>query len=181
MFDESNFWNVRDDLKGRSLDQIKNVQKELSLPYAVAVINLNGDLNAGIIIRTAALFGAEQVLVFGRRKIDRRSAVGAHNYITVHRFETLDENGEPDYPRILKIISDGGFTPVLVEQGGRAVRDFVWPSRPCIVLGNESVGLPADLVAKYDTVSIPQRGVLRSLNVSTAAGIIMEHLSYSLS
>lgn len=181
MFDESNFWNIHDDLKGRSLSDIRDCQVENTLPYAVAVINLNGDLNSGIIIRTAVIMGATEVFVFGRRKYDKRSTVGGHNYIPVNRLEALDRNGNPDYPMIIANIQLAGYTPVCVEQGGRDVRDFVWPEKPCVIFGNESVGIPRYITDSFDTVSIKQRGVLRSLNVSTAAGIIMDHLSYELS
>ncbi len=181
MFNESEFWNINDIFKGGSLEDIKEIQRELSLPYAVAVLNLNGDLNTGIIIRTAVIMGAKEVFIFGKRKYDKRSTVGGHNYITINRIFALSENGDIDYNIVITELQRYGYTPVFVEQGGTNFRSFIWPENPCIIFGNESVGIPQELINKYDTVSINQRGVLRSLNVSTAAGIVMEHLSYSLS
>jgi tRNA G18 (ribose-2'-O)-methylase SpoU len=107
--------------------------------------------------------------------------VGAQNYIQVHKITALLDDETPDYSKIFEDIISHGYTPVLVEQGGTKIRDYIWPENPCIVLGNESTGFPVEIVSQWDTVTIPQRGVIRSLNVSTAAGIVMEHLSYSLS
>ena len=48
-------------------------------------------------------------------------------------------------------------------------------------MGNEGLGIPKDLIEKtrlFDplVVSIPQRGVIRSLNVSTAFAIVASHM-----
>jgi tRNA G18 (ribose-2'-O)-methylase SpoU len=43
-----------------------------------------------------------------------------------------------------------------------------------ICLGQEGNGIPAEILAKcHDLVEIPQVGSVRSLNVGTAAGIVM--------
>jgi len=180
MFDDSNFWNIQDDLKGRPLNELQDIQKARSLPYAVAAINVTGDLNMGIMMRTACIMGASDFFIFGRRKYDKRSAVGAQNYINLHRVAAVDDDGNVDYDVVLDTIKQN-WTPVFVEQGGRDVRDMAWPDKPCIIMGNEATGIPIEICSQYDMVSIRQRGIMRSLNVSTACGIICDHLSYELS
>jgi hypothetical protein len=69
--------------------------------------------------------------------------VGAQNYIQVHKITALLDDETPDYPKIFEDIISHGYTPVLVEQGGTKIRDYIWPENPCIVLGNESSGFPA--------------------------------------
>ena len=180
MFDDSNFWNIQDDLKGRPLNELQDIQKARSLPYAVAAINVTGDLNMGIMMRTACIMGASDFFIFGRRKYDKRSAVGAQNYINLHRVAAVDDDGNVDYDVVLDTIKQN-WTPVFVEQGGRDVRDMAWPDKPCIIMGNEATGIPIEICSQYDMVSIRQRGIMRSLNVSTACGIICDHLRYELS
>ena len=56
----------------------------------------------------------------------------------------------------------------------RAVQDFVFPPRTVLVLGREKEGIPADLLPLlHHTVEIPQRGVIRSLNVHVSGAIAM--------
>lgn len=49
---------------------------------------------------------------------------------------------------------------------------FVFPRRSILVLGQELTGIPAEIVSLCDyTVSIPQFGLVESLNVQTAGAI----------
>jgi tRNA G18 (ribose-2'-O)-methylase SpoU len=83
-----------------------------------------------------------------------------------------------------------GLIPIFVEQGGHALEDFSFkPFLPgripatgkiCFVVGSESFGLPKSLLKALPDapiVSISQYGVLRSLNVSIAASIVLYEFS----
>ena len=76
-----------------------------------------------------------------------------------------------------------GWTLVALEQTRESVPlpHFSWPRRGggvILLLGNEREGVPVDLLHLVDeAVEIPQRGVIRSLNVHVAAAIIMHHLA----
>lgn len=146
------------------------------LPFAVCIVNVTGDLNTGIIVRTASLMGAECVIVAGRRIYDKRSTVGAQNYIPVHRVDCLVDETTVDYDAVERTITQLGYTPVCVEHGGTLVRKFDFRSvdRPCLIFGNEGFGLPEEFTSRHRCVSIPQRGVLRSFNVSSAAAIVID-------
>jgi tRNA G18 (ribose-2'-O)-methylase SpoU len=51
---------------------------------------------------------------------------------------------------------------------------FAFPRRSIMLLGQELTGIPASLLAQCDrTVTIPQFGMVESLNVQTAAAIAM--------
>ncbi|MFV0421788.1 tRNA (cytidine(34)-2'-O)-methyltransferase [Oleidesulfovibrio sp.] len=59
-------------------------------------------------------------------------------------------------------------------RAGTAIQDFAFSSGDALVLGPESRGLPADMVAEHEhVVRIPIWGEVRSLNMSTAAGIVL--------
>lgn len=173
--------NVRNDLQHLSVSDIIAVQESVSLPYAVAVVNLNGDLNLGVIMRNAVLFAAERMFIFGKRRYDRRSTVGAQNYIQTHIIdcELIDHCISRDV--FHTTLNEYGYTPVFIEQGGTAITDFDFKSisKPCLVFGNEGYGLP-DSFMDGIRVSIAQRGVLRSLNVSSAAAIACYQCSNQL-
>lgn len=176
-------FNVSDIYQSLPLEDLKEIADERRLPYAVALANITGDLNTGIIIRTACVFGAHEVFMFGKRKYDRRSTVGAHHYIHIHHHESASEDTPFDWEVALQTIRVNGYTPVLIEQGGQPLSEFDprrVPGRPCLVFGSEESGIPPEICDLEYCYTIPQPGILRSLNVSTAAGIAMYHTMQEL-
>jgi len=176
-------FNVRTDLQHLSVDALRDIAKSKLLPYAVALANITGDLNTGVIIRTACVLGAERVFMFGKKKYDRRSTVGAHNYIEIAHFESSEELDPFNWTDVLQIIRVNGYTPVIIEQGGLPLFDFhpthsVTPV--CLVFGSEDTGIPDSICRNELCYTIPQPGIVRSLNVSTAAGIAMWHTMIGL-
>lgn len=132
------------------------------------------------------VFGGIDVWIVGRRKLDIRSAVGAHHYINLRRI--------PEIPHpVGAFFRREKLFPVLIEQGGTSLDEFdmrslireplpPYSERPCFVFGAENFGIPDEFIADCrkefgeDTmrlISIPQAGYLRSLNVSAAASIIL--------
>jgi Predicted rRNA methylase (SpoU class) len=60
------------------------------------------------------------------------------------------------------------------SRGGAAVHSFAFDPCDTLVLGPETRGLPEDLLAQcHACVRIPLWGQVRSLNLSTAAGILL--------
>lgn len=175
-------FNVADAFKHLSIDELKTVAESRRLPFAVALANISGDLNTGVIIRTACVLGAEKVFIFGRRKYDRRSTVGAHHYIDIQHHDCATADDAFDWDTALHTIRVNGYTPVLIEQQGQPLYtlnvSFYHPL--CLVLGAEDCGIPNEVCAKEAVYTIPQPGILRSLNVSTAAGIAMWHVMLGL-
>ena len=79
--------------------------------------------------------------------------------------------------------------PVFVEQGGDNVFEFDWEElwrtcvrfgmKPMLVLGTENSGIPQeilDLNILRSVVSIPQKGVIRSHNVSMAFATVTSQM-----
>jgi tRNA G18 (ribose-2'-O)-methylase SpoU len=87
--------------------------------------------------------------------------------------ETVDYNIEAFINRCR------GFNLIFLEQGGKEINRVAWRDmeNPLLVLGNESLGIPRDLIKKANQnvdsvfVSIPQCSVMRSMNVAMAASI----------
>lgn len=186
--------NVRDDLKNYSVPELKLHQALHSRPFEVAFLNVEGDLNVSVMIRSASLMGAARAHVIGRRKYDQRGTVGAQNYMPVSRVDALDESRTSfNIDRIFEFFQTNNLSPIFIEQGGEilgsdhtvekirhTVRNkMAYPfSTPVIVMGNEASGIPDQLltyckmrIATTLVLSIPQRGVIRSFNVSSAFSI----------
>ena len=54
-------YNVLDEYKNLSLEEIREIQSRSSLPFAICGFNIAGSLNIGMMIRTALLMGAETI------------------------------------------------------------------------------------------------------------------------
>ena len=172
-------YNVHTPFQGMSVEKIQRISQATALPVSLMLYNLHGDMNIGMSIRTAVILGCSNVYVVGRRKYDRRSEVGAKNYIQIHRFPTI----EPSFFEENKLL------PIFIEQGGAALEDFSFkPYLPgkleegwkvVFVMGSESFGRPQSLLKaiKAPILSISQYGVMRSLNVSIAASIVLYEYS----
>jgi tRNA G18 (ribose-2'-O)-methylase SpoU len=185
-----NHYNVHDVFKDNTPEENKAFCQASANPFSVGAFSITGDLNIGIMIRTASLLGASKFFIFGRRKYDKRSTVGAHNYIDVHRYEATAQG-------LSNACTEHGQSPVFIEQGGRPIHwmgDEDWDDLsddmigdPMFIFGSESDGIPTEVMENFTTrqiwkspvLSIPQRGVLRSYNVSTAMSIVCwEHFKY---
>jgi tRNA G18 (ribose-2'-O)-methylase SpoU len=72
-----------------------------------------------------------------------------------------------------------GYHAVAVETSADATNLFEWePTWPvCLVFGHEKDGVSSDLASQVNTViRIPMLGHKRSLNVATAAGVVLYEL-----
>lgn len=178
----NNNFNVRDDLKSLTVDEIKATRKHKN--FAVATFNLKGDLNLGSIMRTAEITGAKDFFILGHRSWDRRSAVGVQNYLNVEKHEEC-----VDWKTTSNFILDRGYRPIVVEQGGENLFSWLEYEKSlekfnrlkgctmipvCFIFGPEDTGLP-DWPAH---ISLEQIGVSRSYNVSSAASVILYNWSF---
>lgn len=180
--------NVHDHFKGLSVDELKAISSKDRLPWHTMCLNVTGDLNVGTMIRTAHCMGAKSVTIFGRQKIDNRSLVGAANYIKVEKVKALDDNLELNDQIFVDLLIARKLVPVFVESDGLPLSSIDWKLRtsemsrrghePCLIMGNETGGIPkyvqdlGKLFPNSFTVSIPQRGVIRSMNVAVAHAMV---------
>lgn len=140
--------------------------------------NINLPDNLGAIVRHAAAFGAEAVVVgpqsadpFSRRVV--RVSMGNLFRLAVHEPRNLLEH-------LLHLRDAHDFQLVAANLSERAVDLRTWnrPSRLALILGNEKDGVPPDILAVCNQeLQIPIASEIDSLNVSTAAAIMLYELS----
>jgi tRNA G18 (ribose-2'-O)-methylase SpoU len=166
-------YNVHTCFQNNTRDVNKRIAEKLALPLHILLLNLDGNMNIAMTIRTAAVLGCSDVWIVGRRKYDARPEVGAKHYVRVHKILDIEEPME--FFRIT------GMTPILVEQGGSPLesmnfKPYIREGNVCLVMGSESHGIPKswlDSLKDVPRISISQYGMIRSLNVSIAASIII--------
>jgi tRNA(Leu) C34 or U34 (ribose-2'-O)-methylase TrmL len=157
---------VRDEYKGMAPEEIKAALDARRFPFGVCVANVEYDFNLGTIIRNANAFLAKEVVIYGRRKMDLRGAMGSHVYENIVHVRDAAE---------LRAHASG-WNLVCFEEAPGAVplNDFEWPPDPLMIFGQEGPGIPPEVRALADaTVFIPLFGSMRSINVGVAAGIAM--------
>lgn len=161
--------NVIDEFKSLSDEDIRQRLIEKSNEFAVLMTHVEGDFNIGTAIRSANFHGAREFFYYGRRKMDRRGAVGTYKYTSVTFLESLEKLLE--LKRSYTLIGFENNLPGTVN-----LHDFNWKldKPPCIVVGEECNGIPAEILDLCDSfVEIPSFGSVRSMNVGSAASIAM--------
>jgi tRNA G18 (ribose-2'-O)-methylase SpoU len=179
--------NVHDHYKNMSVNELVNITHESTFPFWVMTLNVLGDLNVATVIRSAHLLGAERCVVFGRRKIDNRGLVGASHYTQVDKVMGIDESLNLRVDTFRDYCMENRLIPIIVEHGGESCFSFNWKTKidnilqsnmkPILVLGTEREGIPPEIISESKflggyIVTIPQRGVIRSHNLSMAFAIV---------
>jgi tRNA G18 (ribose-2'-O)-methylase SpoU len=163
--------NVCDEMKTFSVDEIaefchNNAYKNT----AVLMSHVVGDFNLSGLIRSANALGFEKVFYVGKKKWDRRGAVGTHNYTPVNFFSTFESAIESLKEKYTFVALENNVAGFDVEN----IYHFEWPKNPLILVGEEKNGLPLEILKQCShIVTIPQKGSVRSMNVSVAASIAM--------
>lgn len=147
----------------------------------VVLDNIRSLYNTGSIFRTADASGVERVVLCGitprpdqgsrQRRAIAKTALGAEDSVAWEY--------QPDVGTALRTLAAEGYQIVIVETSADAVNLFEWKPRwpVCLVFGHEREGVSPDLTPLVHTVvRIPMRGEKRSLNVATAAGVVLYEL-----
>lgn len=178
-------FNVRDELKSHTVDELVSITRSNLSPFSIAMMNVTGDLNIGTMIRTAHLFGSEKIFIFGRNRFDRRSLVGADNYSNIEYCGGLNSDLTIDESRFKNVLDDNGYFPVIMETNGEDLTGINWQDhitgnkKPCFVVGNEGRGIDFNIINSLSSfeksllIKIPQKGVMRSFNVGNALSIVL--------
>jgi len=147
----------------------------------VVLDNIRSLYNTGSILRTADAAGVERVVLCGitprpdqgsrQRRAIAKTALGAEDSVAWEY--------QADAAGALRALAAAGYQLAAVETDLDAVNVFEWTPRwpVCLVFGHEKDGVSPDLTPHVDTViRIPMLGHKRSLNVATAAGVVLYEL-----
>lgn len=177
-----NGFNVRDKFKGLSNEDLfKETQKD-RLPYSVCALNITGDWNIGVMIRSAELLGAKRFILMGRRRFDKRTTVGSHTRIEVIKVDAMQPNSVEIDPIIFhKTMDIYNLQPIFIDTGDdiqiQNYSPYFHNKNLCLVFGNEGMGIPKELINDNPVVSIPMKGCTRSFNVAAAMSIACWEIS----
>lgn len=166
--------NVIDHYKSWADAAIREDLQQRCIPVEVVAENFAYDFNIATVVRNANAFNARGVHIVGRKRWDKRGAVGTYNYTPV----THHEDPESFYASLKR----NGFLIVAIDNvpGSRTLAEFEWDiTHPlALVFGQESIGVSNIALAHADAVlKIEQYGSVRSLNVGVTSGIVIHQVA----
>ncbi|MBO0905542.1 TrmH family RNA methyltransferase [Jiella sonneratiae] len=163
----------RDAGEPRDLQGFLESSRRKGGPLVVAIGLANHD-NVGAIFRNAAAFGASGVVLDAtschplyRKAI--RVAVGTSLTLPFH-------HGAPADAIVERLEASGHHPLALSPRGRRRLAEMTGKPGLALVLGSEGGGLPERLMRRAETVRIEMAPGIDSLNVATAAAIVLARL-----
>ncbi|MBO6531739.1 MAG: RNA methyltransferase [Muricauda sp.] len=162
---------LTEERKQRFLDVLQKRTKHIT----VAVEDVYQLHNTSAILRSCDVFGVQELHViehrFGKR-LDKNIAVGAEQWVDVHRYGTTADC-------VAKLKSEGyriiATTP---HNDSSLLPDFFPSEKSALFFGTEKEGLSETVMQQADGfLKIPMVGFSESLNVSVSAAIIIQQLA----
>ena len=163
------------ELGRKSVDELKSSDK---FPIIVVLENIRSAYNVGSVFRTADAFLIEAIYITGYsarppHKEIKKTALGAEDSVNWKYFKTAREAIEELRLRKYKVYG--------VEQAEQSYKlnaaGFRQNEKVALVFGNEVSGVEQSTIDLCDgCLEIPQLGMKHSLNIATAAGVVLWEL-----
>ena len=162
------------ELGRKTVEEFRQSEK---IPVIVVLENIRSAYNVGSIFRTADAFLLHSIYICGYtayppHKEIKKTALGSEDTVAWKHFKNVAE--------AIEEIRAEGFKVYAVEQ---AVDSWKLGSftteedKVAVILGNEVTGVEQSTIALCDgVIEIPQLGMKHSLNVATAAGVVLWEL-----
>jgi 23S rRNA (guanosine2251-2'-O)-methyltransferase len=166
---------LADPLEEPSVEELAAVGADRETRVVLCLDRITDPHNVGAILRSAAAFGAEAVIMpeHGAPEVTgvlAKAASGALEHIAFLRVVNL--------VRAMESLKKAGFWCVgLDETGERSLAELAPSGRVALVLGSEGGGLRRLVRERCDLLArLPTRGAILSLNVSNAAAVALSEL-----
>lgn len=163
------------ELGRKSVEEFKRSEKT---PVIVILENIRSAYNVGSVFRTSDAFLIEAIYIIGYsarppHKEIKKTALGAEETVSWKYFKTtreaIDELHKENY-RVYAVEQAENSQPL------QAIR-FDPEERLAVIFGNEVTGVEQSTLHLCDgCIEIPQLGMKHSLNIATAAGVVLWEL-----
>ncbi|GAB1739019.1 hypothetical protein NU219Hw_g3783t1 [Hortaea werneckii] len=132
--------------------------------------------NLGGLSRVSEIFAASEMHLQNHHVTGNKDFTNVS--VSSHLHFPIMQLSAPNVPEYLASKKDEGWRVVGIEQTDRSVllgsSECKLPEKVILVIGSEKEGIPALVLSECDMlVEIPQQGITRSLNVQTAAAIVL--------
>ena len=161
-----------DDLNRKTVEEFKQSDKT---PVIAVLENIRSAYNVGSVFRTADAFLLEAIYITGYtcvppHKEIKKTALGAEESVDWKHFANATE--------AIKTLKENGYKVYAIEQAVNSSMlqkiDFKADEKIAVIFGNEVTGVEQDTILQCDgCIEIPQLGMKHSLNIATAAGVVL--------
>lgn len=161
-----------DELNRKSIEEFKISDKT---PVIAVLENIRSAYNVGSVFRTADAFLLEAIYITGYtctppHKEIKKTALGAE--------ETVDWKHFTNAIEAISTLKANGYKVYAVEQAVNSHQlqlvDFKKKEKIAVIFGNEVTGVEQSTIEQCDgCLEIPQLGMKHSLNIATAAGVVL--------
>jgi len=136
----------------------------------LVIPNLKYDKNLLHSIRTAEAFGVTEICLMSNRNLDKifpKGSMKAYRHMTIKRFDNYDD--------LITYLVGERLKIVCIENTDNAIplNKYIFPSNVALIMGHENMGVSDILLHKYNSVIIPQYGLVGCLNTCVAMSIVM--------
>jgi len=137
----------------------------------VALDHIEDPQNLGAILRSADVFGIDAVIVPARRASPLTDAAASSSAGAIAWVPVIQV---PNLKAAVEMLKKAGYWVYAADMQGKSVYTVRLSAQSLLILGNEGKGASRILKETADeTISIPMRGHIDSLNVSASAAILM--------
>jgi 23S rRNA (guanosine2251-2'-O)-methyltransferase len=161
-----------DDLNRKSVEEFKRSEKT---PVIAVLENIRSAYNVGSVFRTADAFLLEAIYITGYTCIPphkeiKKTALGAE--------ETVDWKHFTNATEAITLLKEKGYKVYAVEQAINSISleklAAAADEKLAFIFGNEVTGVEQTTIEQCDgCIEIPQLGMKHSLNIATAAGVVL--------
>ena len=161
-----------DELNRKSVEEFKRSDKT---PVIAVLENIRSAYNVGSVFRTADAFLLEAIYITGYtcvppHKEIKKTALGAEESVEWNHFINATE--------AIRSLKEKGYKIYAVEQAVNSLKlqtiDFTADDKIALIFGNEITGVEQETILQCDgCIEIPQLGMKHSLNIATAAGVVL--------
>lgn len=146
--------------------------------FTVAMEDIYQLHNTSAVMRTCEVFGVQELNVIEEKygkTIDKEIALGAEKWVDINRFDTTAACIDALKAKGYKIIATSPHV------NSCDLDDFDISQRSAIFFGTEKMGLTDEVLSQADGfLKIPMVGFTESLNISSAAAIVIQNIASRL-
>ena len=154
---------------------VAEFKRSTKTPVIAVIENVRSAYNVGSLFRTADAFLLEAIYITGYtakppHKEIKKTALGAEDTVDWKYFSNATE--------AIAILKESGYTVFAVEQVENSLSlekaVFQPGEKIAVIFGNEVTGVEQETILQCDgCIEIPQLGMKHSLNIATAAGVVL--------
>ena len=154
---------------------VAEFKRSTKTPVIAVIENVRSAYNVGSLFRTADAFLLEAIYITGYtakppHKEIKKTALGAEDTVDWKYFSNATE--------AIALLKESGYTVFAVEQVENSLSlekaVFQPGEKIAVIFGNEVTGVEQETILQCDgCIEIPQLGMKHSLNIATAAGVVL--------